>query len=152
MSLTKEFLLSPGTLLHPSLPSSLLRIKFIESELSDIQDLLSLTTYKKPDFIGSHPVTLTLDNLALILKDRQDFVICEKSDGVRFMLIILSNGLSYFTGRQMGNQRTQSKQYFQCDIQLPKFFQITQYDDDNFDQNTYINYLFDGELIIDTYE
>jgi len=70
MSLTKEFLLSPGTLLHPSLPSSLLRIKFIESELSDIQDLLSLTTYKKPDFIGSHPVTLTLDNLALILKDR----------------------------------------------------------------------------------
>ncbi len=103
MSLTKESLLNPGSLLNHSLPSSLVRIKFIESELNEIQDLLSQSSYKKADFIGSHPVTLSLENLSLILKDRQDFLLCEKSDGVRFLLIVLSNGLSYFTGRQMGN-------------------------------------------------
>lgn len=37
-------------------------------------------------FVGCHPITLTLNNVELLLKE--DFLVCEKSDGVRALLFI----------------------------------------------------------------
>ncbi|CAD27012.1 mRNA CAPPING ENZYME ALPHA SUBUNIT [Encephalitozoon cuniculi GB-M1] len=37
-------------------------------------------------FVGCHPVTLTLDNIGLLLNN--DFLVCEKSDGVRALLLV----------------------------------------------------------------
>lgn len=53
-----------------------------------------LSNYK---FIGNHPVSLTNDNIILLLK--KDYMVCEKSDGVR-MLLIVFDSVMYFYDRK----------------------------------------------------
>ena len=66
-------------------------------------------------------------------------------------MVILSNGLCFLTGRNMGNKNNFSKQYFLCEFNLPNYFNIDKYESGSFNKDTYINYLFDGELVIDKY-
>lgn len=37
-----------------------------------------------------------------ILQNPNDWLICEKTDGVRYLLIILNNGHAFLTGRNVG--------------------------------------------------
>ncbi len=75
------------------------KISFLEKEIGEIYELISNKSFSQGDFIGSHPVTMTLESLKLISRERNDFMLCEKTDGVRFIMIILSNGQIYLTGR-----------------------------------------------------
>ena len=96
-------LLHPGELLNPDFSEHADKIALIEQEISEVYELLSNRIYTSSDFIGAHPVTLTNSSLHDIVRERNDFLICEKTDGVRYILIILSNGQCYLTGRQMGS-------------------------------------------------
>ncbi len=48
-----------------------------------------------------------------ILKFRDDWLVCEKTDGVRYIMIILSNGHVYLTGRNVGGNNIYLIQYEQ---------------------------------------
>eukprot|EP01017_Pseudomicrothorax_dubius_P051252 TRINITY_DN9831_c0_g1_i2.p1 TRINITY_DN9831_c0_g1~~TRINITY_DN9831_c0_g1_i2.p1 ORF type:complete len:484 (-),score=95.93 TRINITY_DN9831_c0_g1_i2:36-1487(-) len=87
-------------------------------------------------FIGSHPVTLTNRNLEEMSREQGNFLVCEKSDGVRFLMFVLSSGDVLLNGR---------KDEFQIvNLPLPRF-----YIDDMNDPD--ILHVFDGELVIDEY-
>jgi mRNA guanylyltransferase len=81
-------------------------------------------------FPGAQPVSMSLSNLTKIQKNT--FLVCEKSDGVRYLLCQTKSG-SYLLNRK--------NTYFQCNIDairiIPEACQ----------RNLY--FLLDGELIID---
>ncbi|KAG5858764.1 mRNA capping enzyme adenylation domain-containing protein [Encephalitozoon hellem] len=53
----------------------------------DIYKKLSITSGKKREkFVGCHPISLTSDNIDLLLNE--DFLVCEKSDGIRALLFV----------------------------------------------------------------
>ena len=97
--------MNPGEILMNDFSEHQEKIAFLEQELSDIYELISNQTYSPSEFIGAHPITLTFDSLTKIANQKSDFLVCEKTDGVRFLLIILSNGQAYFTGRQTGSNK-----------------------------------------------
>lgn len=37
-----------------------------------------------------------------ILKTQDDWLVCEKSDGTRYLMLVLNNGHVYLTGRNVG--------------------------------------------------
>lgn len=51
----------------------------------------SINSYK---FIGNHPVSLTNDNIILLLK--HDYMVCEKSDGIRILCIIVDKRMYFY--------------------------------------------------------
>jgi len=78
---------------------------------------------------------MNLTHLDRILSDKDNYLLCEKSDGVRFIMLVLSNGYCILTGRyQRGNKYV----FFliNSDIYVPS-------------KNTEmkVDYAFDGELI-----
>lgn len=77
---------------------------------------------KVTDFIGSHPVALSHENMHLLLED--DYLVCEKTDGIRLMMLIF-NGLIYFYDRK--------NRFYLTDLAF----------------NTPCSFLFDGELYLE---
>lgn len=45
-------------------------------------------------FIGNHPISLTNDNIILLLKN--DYMVCEKSDGVRMLCLTIYNKIYFY--------------------------------------------------------
>lgn len=81
-----------------------------EYERKDLlKDLASILNLADPieDFVGSHPVTLSHDTLDTLLNE--DYLVCEKSDGIRLILIVL-NGKIFFYDRK--NRFYQTDLYF----------------------------------------
>lgn len=46
------------------------------------------------DFIGSHPISLSKNNISLLLNE--DYLVCEKSDGIRAILLLCNNVLFFY--------------------------------------------------------
>ena len=54
-------------------------------------------------FLGAHPISLTKENLqGKLYKERVDFLTCEKSDGVRYLLFLTNVGDAIMGGRREG--------------------------------------------------
>ncbi|ADM12170.1 mRNA capping enzyme subunit alpha [Encephalitozoon intestinalis ATCC 50506] len=67
---------------------------------------------KRERFPGCHPVSLTLDNIDLLLS--KDFLVCEKSDGIRALLLVTEKmGISkgYFYDRK--------NDFYELDMNFP---------------------------------
>ncbi|WUR02843.1 mRNA-capping enzyme subunit (MCE1) [Vairimorpha necatrix] len=45
-------------------------------------------------FIGNHPISLTNDNIILLLKE--DYMVCEKSDGVRMICLVIDQKIYFY--------------------------------------------------------
>lgn len=77
----------------------------VEEDLMNVM-LKCLELENKVDnskFIGNHPISLTLDNIPLLLTN--DYMVCEKTDGVRALLFVhfkkdQNNSSSYFYDRK----------------------------------------------------
>lgn len=83
-------------------------------------------TPDKVNFVGNHPISLTLDNIPLLLTN--DYMVCEKTDGVRAMIYIhMVNGESctYLYDRK--------NQFIKIDCEF----------------NVSKDYIFDGEIFLD---
>jgi len=140
----EEFLLSPGQLVEDGNLSRFL--------CSNLKELYCLMAEKKSDpgeniFIGAHPISMNRTNIDNIIKD--DFLVCEKTDGIRYFLLILNNGKAFLHGRNLvkskDNQFKQELQFFSANLKLPVNFNET-------GAELKIKYIFDGELILDSYE
>jgi len=78
-----------------------------------------LNTKNSEDFIGCHPVTLTRKGIADLLE--KDYFVCEKSDGIRALLLIYKSALVlydrkcnfYLTKYRIKNEKTF---LFDCEI------------------------------------
>lgn len=150
--INSDFLLNPGQL-EQNEDSHL----FLCSQLKTIY--LSLTNQEKAyknnsnsnsdedKFIGAHPISLNRSNLNNLFQD--DYLICEKTDGVRYFLLFLNNGKVFLHGRSLkkneGDQYKNQLQFFAANIKIPINFKENE-------NEWKIKYLFDGELVIDTYE
>lgn len=66
----------------------------------------------KDRFVGCHPITLTLNNVHLLLKD--DFLVCEKSDGVRALLFITN-----YMEKTRGYFHDRKNDFYELDIDFP---------------------------------
>lgn len=53
--------------------------------------------YEIKEFIGSHPVPLSLETIEVLLME--DYLVCEKTDGIRLMMFII-DGIIYFYDRK----------------------------------------------------
>ncbi len=134
-------LLRPGLLLSASQEEHVLRSAAMEGRLNELAQP-SQRNRLPPAFIGSHPVSLTLDNIKDL--SAHDYLLCEKSDGVRYLMLLLSNGEVYLHSRNTGGAYLTKKQFFLTDVRLPPEFS----QGDLF--NLEITYVFDGELVQDT--
>ena len=88
------------------------------------------------NFLGAHPISLTREDLhRKLYAERVDFLTCEKSDGVRYLLFITNFGDAIMNGR--------TEEFHLVNIPMPRSII-----DEKAQQNK-IQYLFDGELIVD---
>lgn len=65
----------------------------------------------KADFIGAQPISLMRLHLNDIQHQKGEWLICEKTDGVRYLMIVLSNGHVYLTGRNVGGLKSFKREY-----------------------------------------
>ncbi|KAM0671901.1 subunit alpha of mRNA capping enzyme [Ordospora colligata] len=63
-------------------------------------------------FVGSHPITLTLENINLLLTE--DFLVCEKSDGVRALLLIIN-----YMDKNRAYLYDRKNDFYELDIRIP---------------------------------
>ncbi|KAH9411702.1 mRNA capping enzyme [Ordospora pajunii] len=63
-------------------------------------------------FVGSHPVTLTLENISLLLTE--DFLVCEKSDGIRALLFATN-----YMGKHRAYLYDRKNDFYELDIRIP---------------------------------
>ena len=87
-------------------------------------------------FLGSHPKSLTRKSLKTLSENPVNYLVCEKSDGIRYLLIVTNLGECFLSSR--------NEDYHLVKILLPKNL----VDDD---EERKINFIFDGELILDTF-
>ncbi|GIX60679.1 mRNA capping enzyme [Babesia caballi] len=118
-------------------PNSLMRmpgesISNEEDREKVLQKVRQLIGWKHQSFPGAQPVSLTRSDLPLLF--RSDYVVCEKTDGVRALLLAASGAL-YLIGR--------NEEVHRVDMRLPlrgnaaESQQLT---------------LLDGEIVLDTVE
>jgi mRNA guanylyltransferase len=154
-SINSETLLNPGYLLSVEIGDERQIIEILNDELRALGQ--KIPDWKNPQgnrnfngFIGGHPVSLNQLHLNRLLESPKDFLVCEKSDGVRFIFIGTKTGDCYLHGRKMASEGEEEKQYFKIDLKIPTFDgtigALSQGSD--FD---YVEYIFDGELVIDSY-
>ena len=75
---------------------------------------------------------------------------CEKSDGIRFLLFVMNSAECFLNGRNVGGiKKERQLQFFHCNISLPRNFQ--QIKETEYNTNLRIMYIFDGELVCDRY-
>jgi len=55
--------------------------------------------YLHTRFIGAYPVHMNRESLEKIIDKHYNYLVCEKSDGVRFLLLIYDNGICFLHGR-----------------------------------------------------
>ena len=83
----ENFLLNPGILLKTSKKKDIPKISIIQKGIEELA--CTINKHKQTKFIGGHPISLTHNNLTnKICKPPEDFVICEKSDGLNFIKVL----------------------------------------------------------------
>ena len=141
----EKFLLSPGV----SVEDISLR-DFLCESLKEVYSNMTSTSSNSRQienmFIGGHPITMDRTNMENIIKD--EYLVCEKTDGVRYFLLILTDGRAFLHGRNLvkskENQFQQELQFFAANLKIPV----------NFKEKAIglkIRFLFDGELVLDIY-
>ncbi|CAD8056044.1 unnamed protein product [Paramecium primaurelia] len=118
---------------------------WLQNALKNLNQQLRGTNVTGPEFIGAHPKSLSKAKLAQIKRELTDWLVCEKTDGVRYLLIILNNGHCYFTGRNLGGQNVSNSPY---QLHLVKIRVPSQLINP---QELKIIEMFDGELIVENY-
>lgn len=139
-------LLSPGRLVNSEELSTFLinEMEMIYIKLSNKQS----EKYQKSNiFIGAHPVSMDKENISLLRQHK--YFICEKSDGVRYFLIILNDGRFLFHGRNTGNSFNSKLQFYQFESGYESYFNEITLNYHQFYDQLKIKYIFDGELIVD---
>ena len=139
-------LLSPGKLLNSEELSSFLinEMEMIYIKLSNKQ------TERNPKsniFIGAHPVSMDKENMSLLSQHK--YLICEKSDGVRYFLMILNDGRFLFHGRNTGNSFNNKLQFYEFESGYEDYLNEKALNYHQFYGQLKIKYIFDGELIVD---
>jgi hypothetical protein len=101
-------------------------------------------------FIGANAISMVnpLDSnatdmtaLVYVGNNAKDYLLCAKSDGVRYLLFVASNGRTFVNDRK--------NQFFEVGLALPPFFYQTAAKDD---ATFRVEFIFDGELILNTEE
>lgn len=87
------------------------------------------------EFIGSHPVTFSKESIQHLLQE--DYLVCEKSDGIRLMLFIYE-GIVYFYDRK--------NKFYQTDLIFKAQFQFLFDGEMYLEDKTYIFAIFDTLL------
>ena len=140
-----EFLVCPGKLETDEAKESFLcgQLKFLYNSMIKSQKNNS----EENKFIGAHPITLDRTNWQNLSKFK--YYVCEKTDGVRYFLLILSNGKTYLHGRNLKknveDQYKNNLQFYIANLKIPINFCESESD-------VKIKYIFDGELVSDLYE
>ena len=93
---------------------------------------------RKGRFFGAHPISLEKKYLKEIKDNFADFLVCEKSDGTRYLMYISNFGEVYLSGR--------GDDFYLINMPIPPSM-VKQKDNE-----MTIMYIFDGELIIDERE
>lgn len=140
----KKFLFNPGSIVEDKSIINLLSSHLIE--ISNLMKTGNSHFNSENRFIGTHPISLDRRNIHNLKEN--NYVVCEKTDGVRYLLIILNDGSIYLHGRKMSfDKKTNQKelQFFIPNIKIPLNFQIK-------NSPLKIRFLFDGELVVDTYQ
>ncbi|TIC01789.1 hypothetical protein E3Q18_00469 [Wallemia mellicola] len=120
----------------PSIPGQILAASEQTSQLKGwVQELCQTKTKSFP---GSQPVSFTWKSMKSL--EEEDYWVCEKSDGVRCLLLILMNGITneqetYFIDRKNVYRRVYG-------LQFPNF-------EDSTFETPATDTLLDGELVID---
>jgi mRNA guanylyltransferase len=133
-----KLLTAPGVKLDANKHASILRD--INQNLVEIFEQISKRRSKGNYFLGSHPKSLTKEFLNKVASNINDFLVCEKSDGVRYMLLVTNMGDCIMSSRNDDFQLVK--------IKIPKNLCDEVQDED---QKVEIKYIFDGELVLDKY-
>lgn len=85
-------------------------------------------------------------SLSCVAKNHKDYLVCAKSDGMRFLLFVGSNGRIYMNDRK--------SQFFEVRTDLPPFFleNTKPSEKDKQEPNFKVRYILDGELILNKRE
>lgn len=75
-------------------------------------ELQSPSIRNREKFVGCHPITLTLNNVGFLLEE--DFLVCEKSDGVRALLFVTD-----YAGGIRGYFYDRKNDFYQLDMDFP---------------------------------
>lgn len=94
--------------------------------------------FKRKQFLGAHPISLEKKHLREIRDFFGDFLVCEKSDGTRYLLYISNYGEAYLSGR--------GDDFYLVNISVHSSMV------DQKAKDMSIMYIFDGELVIDKRE
>ncbi|CAD8091444.1 unnamed protein product [Paramecium sonneborni] len=119
--------------------------KWLQDSLKNLNAQLRGKNQAGPEFIGAHPKSLSKAKLSQIKSELNDWLVCEKTDGVRYLLIILNNGHCYFTGRNLGGLKNLNHPYQLHLIKMKIPSQLLNF------QELQIIEMFDGELIVENY-
>lgn len=170
-------LLNPGRLLtleHDELELGLLsqinsnfdtdiseRVKLIQSNSSKLPQGPEFVSFKglgplqnveksdKDAFIGANALSMinttdtnVTDMLGLnyVVDNASDYLVCAKSDGVRYLMFVSTHGKVYLNDRK--------NQFFEVKMYFPPFCRSETRDETKFT----VNYIFDGELILNKRE
>ncbi|KAL0230418.1 hypothetical protein PCE1_003978 [Barthelona sp. PCE] len=125
----------PGTLVDNTNTRDSLRQKFLKEHYPE---------WKQFDrFPGAQVVSLAQQNIALL--QQQDYMVCEKTDGVRVFLWFFSNT----TGNKLNTFCFFVDRNFDF-FQIPNWFPKARLNPKNRQRSLYSNVLLDGELVHDT--
>ncbi|KAL4431848.1 hypothetical protein ABPG74_015288 [Tetrahymena malaccensis] len=117
----------------------------IENKLTDPRKI------ERIDFIGAQPVSMRNSHVDRIREERDagefSYIVCEKTDGVRYIMVITNNGNCYLTGRNTSTDSVNKYKLNEIKVQLNKQLFIDE--DDEEEENLQILQIFDGELVLD---
>ncbi len=114
-------------------------------KINQTSEYLSQISYKlkkfgrKFNFPGLQVVNINREKLHFFSHFPKEFLICEKSDGVRYLLIHFRNGFTILLGRNL--------EFFQ--VKLTEQFSSNNYD---YLSNWNIIHFLDGELVLDDFD
>ena len=69
---------------------------------------------KKKSFLGAHPVSLEKKYLKEMLENTHDYLVCEKTDGIRYMMIVSNYGEVFLAGRD--------EDFYLINLPSPQFY------------------------------
>jgi hypothetical protein len=103
-------LVNPGTIIESEEHEDL--VTFLEDAIQNLYNRMNTRqnsqNLHKENFIGAHPISLTQRNFSYVVQNQDNFLVCEKTDGVRYLLILLTDGTIFLTGRY-SNEKDKSK-------------------------------------------